>query len=336
MAVITGTNGNDLYPNELEGTAAADQIFGLAGDDALIGFGGNDLLEGGAGADELFGSSGFDTASYRGSDGGVAVDLEEFATRGGDARGDTLYSIEGLIGSDRTDYLYGSFERNVLEGGKGSDLLAGRAGDDTLAGGGGSDILLGEAGADELRGDGGIDFALYYASDAAVTVDLATGRGTGGDAQGDRFVSVEAVQGSMFADRIIGNGAANLLRGDDGGDVLTGGGGADRFFVGGSYGSAATAPDTIRDFSRAQGDRLVLGDGQDDVDGYQAFRFIGQSDFTDIGQVRFHHEQGQTIVEGNTAIKDGAEMVLVLDGLFDLRAVDFIFAETGFAPPIQA
>jgi hypothetical protein len=37
-----GTNGDDQYPRELEGTAAADQIFGLAGRDVLIGFGGND------------------------------------------------------------------------------------------------------------------------------------------------------------------------------------------------------------------------------------------------------------------------------------------------------
>ena len=29
----------------------------------------------------------------------------------GEAQGDTLYSIEGVIGSDRTDYLYGGFDR---------------------------------------------------------------------------------------------------------------------------------------------------------------------------------------------------------------------------------
>src|SRR5687768_13954237 len=108
MAIITGTNGNDRFPNELEGTAGADQIFGLAGNDTLIGFS-SDVLEGGAGADELFGSSRFDLASYRGSDRGVSISLESFGAEGGHAQGDTLYSIEGLIGSDRTDYFYGSF-----------------------------------------------------------------------------------------------------------------------------------------------------------------------------------------------------------------------------------
>ena len=38
---------------------------------------------------------------------------------------------------------------------------------------------------------------MYYLSEAAVT-----GRGSGGEAEGDRFFSVEGVQGSNFADRI--------------------------------------------------------------------------------------------------------------------------------------
>ena len=70
MAIITGTNGNDRFPNELEGTNLADEIFGLAGNDTLIGFNGDDVLEGGEGADEQFGSFGFDHASYRSSGSG--------------------------------------------------------------------------------------------------------------------------------------------------------------------------------------------------------------------------------------------------------------------------
>ncbi len=336
MATITGTSGDDRNPNELEGTGRADQIFGLAGDDTLIGFGGDDVLEGGAGADELFGSSGFDFASYRASNQGVAIRLDAFYAEGGEAEGDTLYSIEGLIGSRRTDYLYGDEVRNILRGEGGSDLLLGRAGNDQLSGGAGNDILIGEEGADDLRGDGGTDFALYYASDQAVTVNLQTGRGFGGDAEGDRFTSVEAVQGSPFADRITGNGANNLLRGEEGGDILAGGRGSDRFYLDGSYGSSANAPDQVLDFSHAQRDKLVAGDGKDDVPGFQAFKFIGTAEFTDVGQLRWHHENGDTIVEGNTAVKEGAEMVVVLHGHINLQAADFIFADIGFAPAIQA
>ena len=68
MAIITGTDGDDKYPNgvELHGTNLADRMYGLAGDDKLVGFDGDDLLEGGAGADELWGGNGFDYASYQG------------------------------------------------------------------------------------------------------------------------------------------------------------------------------------------------------------------------------------------------------------------------------
>ena len=73
MAIITGTDGNDRYPDsvELKGTNLADQMYGLAGDDELVGFDGDDLLEGGAGADELWGGYGLDLASYHGSLAGV-------------------------------------------------------------------------------------------------------------------------------------------------------------------------------------------------------------------------------------------------------------------------
>lgn len=337
MAIVKGTNGNDKYPNEVEGSSAADQLFGLAGDDALIGFGGNDVLEGGAGADELFGSSGFDYASYKASPLGVVVNLESFGAVGGEAEGDHLYSIEGLIGSARTDHFYGDGQRNVLRGEGGEDELQGHASNDRLEGGAGRDILIGGEGADEFYGGDGTDFAMYYSSEQAVTIDLAAGTGRGGEAEGDRLVGVEAVQGSAQGDQITGNAAANLLRGVGGADLLAGGGGADRFFIDGSYGSSAKAPDRILDFSHAQGDRIVTSDGNDNVAGFQAFRFIGKSEFTGVGQLRWYQQDGDTIVEGNTSADTaGAELRLVLDPLVNLQASDFIFSDLGFAPPIQA
>lgn len=335
MAKITGTNGNDRYPHDLEGTNKADQIYGLAGDDTLIGLGGDDLLVGGKGADELFGSAGFDTASYAGSSQGVEVDLLDFYANGGDATGDALYSVEGLIGSSKTDHLGGDDLRNDLQGAGGSDALYGYGGNDRLSGGDGKDILIGGKGADELRGDGGMDFARYYGSDAAVTIDLAKGTGKGGDAEGDRFVGVESIDGSYFADRLIGNGAANWFAGSGGADVLTGGGGADRFYL--SYEeSTADAPDRITDFSHAQGDKIVTGDANADVEGFQAFRFIGSNAFTGVGQIRWFQSGGDTIIEGNTDAAPGAELRIVLDPLVNLQASDFIFGDTGFTPPIES
>lgn len=59
------------------------------------------------------------------------------------------------IGSDFTDFLYGTNSADNIYGNKGADLLVGRGGQDYLAGGDGIDILLGGKGNDVL--DGGVD-----------------------------------------------------------------------------------------------------------------------------------------------------------------------------------
>ncbi len=328
MTIITGTNGDEQYPRELEGTAAADQIYGLAGRDVLIGFGGNDLLEGGKDADELFGSDGFDTASYASSRAGVTVVLSSSYVFGGDAAGDQLYGIEGLRGSAYADILSGDDLRNVLDGGAGADSLNGHEGNDKLVGGGGNDRLFGGRGADELRGDAGSDVAYYGMSNEAVQVDLATGRGFGGDAEGDRLTGVENIVGSILNDRLAGDAGANRLDGDLGADVLIGRGGADRFDYDYTYFSTRADADRILDFSRSQGDKIDLS-GIDATaqagDGNTAFQFIGQKQFTAVGQVRWFQQGGDTIVEANTTnVTAGAELRIVLDPLVSLQSTDFI------------
>ena len=72
-----------------------------------------------------------------------------------------------------------------------------------------------------------IDLADYSPSTAGVQVDLATSRGTGGFAAGDRYDGIENVTGSRFGDTITGDGWSNVLRGGDGVDVIAGGGGND-------------------------------------------------------------------------------------------------------------
>lgn len=111
---------------------------------------------------------------------------------------------------------------NLLFGGIGADTLVGMGSDDTLVGGQGGDIL-----------DGGIgsDTANYATSLAAVQVDM-NGVITGGAAQGDIFVSIENVTGSIFGDRIKGNGGGNVLTGLGGDDTLEGRGGDDTLLGG--------------------------------------------------------------------------------------------------------
>ncbi len=102
----------------------------------------------------------------------------------------------------------------------GDDIQAGTFRRETMIGLAGNDIFAGSAGADIIDGGAGTDLVDYSASLAAVTVDLGTGTGNGGDAEGDQFVAVESALGSAFSDNIIGT---------DGGDTLDGGsGGADR------------------------------------------------------------------------------------------------------------
>jgi Ca2+-binding RTX toxin-like protein len=130
-----------------------------------------------------------------------------------------------------------------------NDWLIGGAAADTIKGLGGNDTLKGGGGADWIDGGAGIDTAMYVDSPSAVVVNLATERGYGGTAEGDRLVSIETVYGSSYADSLFGNEAANELRGLDNSDYLDGRGGMD--LLEGGYGS----------------DTLIGGAGADHLDG---------------------------------------------------------------------
>ena len=71
------------------------------------------------------------------------------------------------------------------------------------SGGEGDDRLRGGDGADVINGGGGVDTASYRYSGTGVTIDLATGRGSGGMAEGDELTSIERVIGSDHDDVLI-------------------------------------------------------------------------------------------------------------------------------------
>ncbi|WP_051248877.1 beta strand repeat-containing protein [Inquilinus limosus] len=309
----------------VNGSAFNDTLIGAAGANVLAGGAGDDTLRGGAGADTLNGADGSDFASYEGSAAAVTVNLQAGTASGGDAQGDTLTAIENLIGSGNADQLTGSAADNILRGGAGTDTinggggndsvdagsendvvsggagidsLWGGAGDDEIDGGDGNDSLQGAAGADAITGGAGIDTASYTASRAGVTVDLATGTGIGGDAEGDTLTGVENLVGSNANDTLSGNGGNNGLWGGAGDDVLTGGAGADTLkggagndsFVYAAIGDstvAASGKDVIADFTT--GDRIDLSGIDADSNtgnGDTAFAF-GTGNFTAAaGQVR--------------------------------------------------
>jgi Ca2+-binding RTX toxin-like protein len=118
---------------------------------------------------------------------------------------------------------------NALDGvTNGADQIFGHNGSDTLKGLGGDDWILGGEGADTIYGGSGTDRAYYHDSYQAVYVNLASGDGVGGTADGDRLFDVEEVFGSVHDDLLVGDDRANSLYGYGGHDVLKGGGGADR------------------------------------------------------------------------------------------------------------
>ena len=109
-------------------------------------------------------------------------------------------------------------------------MLTGLDGNDSLNGGGGADTLIGGA---------GIDTATCAASAAGVDVNLMTGVGHGGDAEGDILAGIENLIGSSFNDMLNGDDGDNALTGLGGADVLIGGAGIDTA----SYAASAAGVD---------------------------------------------------------------------------------------------
>ncbi|MFL9923775.1 calcium-binding protein, partial [Herbaspirillum lusitanum] len=105
----------------------------------------------------------------------------------------------------------------TIYGSNANDLLYGGTGNDTIYGGSGNTYFEGGAGADRLVGGSGNNTAGYTGSSSGVTVDLAAGTGTGGDAQGDTLTNIQNVKGSAYSDTIVANAAVNRIDGGSGG-----------------------------------------------------------------------------------------------------------------------
>ena len=227
------------YGDRLTGDAGGNRLEGGGGDDSVEGGAGNDTLIGGEGADTLDGGAGiFDVVDYRASASGVTVNLATGTGSGGDAEGDRISGVEHVVGSGYGDRLTGDAGRNILWG---------RGGDDRLEGGEGNDwlyALIGAEGADTLDGGAGNDVVDYGASASGVTVNLATGTGSGGDAEGDRISGVEYVFGSGYGDWLTGDAGRNI-----------------------SVGRWRRRPSRGRRGQRLGNDTLIGGEGADTLDG---------------------------------------------------------------------
>ena len=235
---LFGSNFDDVLEgddgvNTIPGLNGDDLIRGLGGNDSLSGEGGNDTIYGGAGADYIDGRAGFDYARYDDSPAGVTVSLAAAlngaVADGGDATGDKLLEIEGVVGSPFADSLTGNHLANDLQGGDGDDVLIGLRGNDALDGGEGSDQAV-------FSGSRSQYLVTHNASTGTYTVrDLRDGSADGID-------QVRNVEAFVFADGavtaaaifdgypapIVGDDGDNTLIGTSNDDYLSGIGGNDR------------------------------------------------------------------------------------------------------------
>jgi Ca2+-binding RTX toxin-like protein len=249
--------------------AIVQRVF--AGPESFEGWSGQDLFKGGGGADAMDGKGGFDFADYKFALGNVLADLANPSVNLGEALGDTYTSIEGLIGSKHDDRLRGDADDNQLLGREGTDILTGRGG------------------ADLLDGGDGVDYVDYIESNVAVTVNLATGVGSGGEAEGDTYISIENVRGGGGNDTIIGTDADNMFRGAGGADHLDGGAGFDiADYRGSGMGVTVDLLSPANNTGEAAGDSFVSIEG------------IRGSDLDDrlFGDNKGSGQEGGNILEG--------------------------------------
>jgi predicted extracellular nuclease len=195
----------------------------MAGDDIIYARGGNDLIEGSEGADYIDGGDGIDTVDYSGSSIAVNVNLAAGTVSGGFGDGDTLISIEYVIGSGGADVFNGDAGANILDGGAGADILTGLAGNDSYYVDDAGDQLIESSGIDTVFAS--IDYTLVNADNPALTgvFEKLVLTGTA-DIDGT---------GNTLSNHITGNSGSNVLTGGVGSDSLWGMDGADQL-VGGT------------------------------------------------------------------------------------------------------
>lgn len=240
----------------VEGSDAGDSFRGGVGSNVFLGHAGNDtfyLLGNGdfANGDTYNGGADTDILDFReltnrgqiissltGDSFSFIADLGIGSLRGGNGFLATVVDLENIKGSNFRNQIIGSASANEIWGGSDFDRLYGLGGNDILHGGSGNDYLVGGVGADVIYGDAGNDKVSYYSSTERVVINLNVQVQTGGDAEGDRLIEIEEVDGSAKNDEIrLRDNSYGFAWGNLGDDKIYGGRGINSVFDTVAYGA---------------------------------------------------------------------------------------------------
>ena len=265
------------------GNDLPNRIEGSSAQNVISGVEGDDILLGMAGSDVLYGGADNDT----------------------------------LEGGDGDDTLFGDAANDILFGGNGFDTLEGGDGDDVLNAGSESDTLIGGSGDDLMNGGGGLDTANYISASAGVTVALwRSGQVQDTGSTGfDTLVSIENLEGSQYADLLVGDDSYNILSGNDGDDLLKGLGGNDA--LKGGLGNDQLVGGLGNDILRGgEGSDVLIGDtGVDVMFGDEGNDYLKGANGTD----RLYGGFGNDVIEGGNQT----------DYLFGQQGDDILLGDAG-------
>jgi Ca2+-binding RTX toxin-like protein len=204
----------------VRGTNFADTMLGSntqnLRQERFEGLGGNDMINGQAGFDVVR----YDNDAVNGGGSGVTVNLAAGTATDGFGNTDTLISIEGVFGTQQTDFLSGDASNNNFRPFGGSDVIDGGGGIDTIQlyyndnqiGGAGAFIHFGFGSGIQAAGDGVFTFTSIEAVDGSYRNDT--------------------IIGGVFGDNLFGDLGNDSIDGGDGDDTVNGGAGADTLIGG--------------------------------------------------------------------------------------------------------
>jgi Ca2+-binding RTX toxin-like protein len=290
---MNGNAGNDT----LNGAGGADTLVGLVGNDTLDGGDGDDVLIGGAGNDTASGGTGNDSILYYGAnagldivDGGTGIDSFDARSFASAVWIDLTYADSEAWAQDAVDLASGNWRRvaelssieNIV-GTAFADYLAGDAQDNRIGYIGGYDTI-------DVRG--GIDTIDFSAFGSAMWVDLTYTDGeawtqdapdltSGTWRKAAELTAVENIVGTIRADYLAGDSAANTIQGGAGDDRLFGRGGNDLLLGGDGVDTAMFSGNRAAyTVTELNGQLQVSGlDGIDTLTGVEKLAFADQTTF---------------------------------------------------------